>query len=84
MNMHLDEGLAARLEVVALQVGVARAELIRIAVDQFLVELAKMRLAGASFDLEAAVNAEIFNGEANRDRLIRRRRRLEAARREAN
>lgn len=84
MNMHLDEDLAARLEVVALQVGVARAELIRIAVDRFFVELAEMRLAGAPFDLETAVNAEIFNGEASRDRLIRRRQRLEAARREAD
>lgn len=50
--------------------GVARAELIRIAVDRFFVELAEMRPAGAPFDLEAAVNAEIFNGETNRDRVI--------------
>ncbi|WP_165497090.1 hypothetical protein [Rhodococcus sp. ABRD24] len=52
--------------------------------DQFFVAMAELRLAGAPFDLETAVNAEIFNGEASRDRLIRRRRRLEAARREAN
>ncbi|QBJ96412.1 hypothetical protein ERC79_10890 [Rhodococcus sp. ABRD24] len=84
MAMHLGEGLTARLDTLARRVGVARGELIRIAVDRFFVEMAELRLAGAPFDLETAVNAEIFNGEASRDRLIRRRQRLEAARREAN
>ncbi|MCA1007219.1 hypothetical protein LCL87_15955 [Rhodococcus hoagii] len=57
-------------------------ELIRIAVDRFLVEIGEFRLAGAPFDLEPP--SKIFNGEASRDRRIRRRQRLEAARREAN
>lgn len=80
MNMHLDEDLTARLDTLARRLGVARGELIRIAVDRFVVEIAELRLAGAPFDLETAVNAEIFNGEASRDRLIRRRRRREAER----
>ncbi|WP_157662974.1 ribbon-helix-helix domain-containing protein [Prescottella equi] len=80
MTMHLDEDLAARLNALARRVGVARGELIRIAVDRFFVEIAELCLAGAPFDLETAVNAEIFNGEASRDLLIRRRRRREAKR----
>lgn len=48
-----------------------------------LVELAQLRLASSPFDIETAINAEIYNGEENRDRLIRRRRGNEAARRAA-
>ncbi|NKS55575.1 hypothetical protein GS500_23360 [Rhodococcus hoagii] len=78
--MHLDEDLTARPDTLAQRVGVARGELIRIAVDRVFVELAELRLAGAPFDLETVVNAEIFNGQASRDRLIRRRRRRESER----
>lgn len=83
VNMHVDEDLAQRLSDLAATHHITRAELIRIAVDRFLVELAQLRLTGTPFDIETAVNHEIFNGEANRDRLIRRRRRREAARRDA-
>ncbi|MBU4616221.1 ribbon-helix-helix protein, CopG family [Rhodococcus sp. GG48] len=78
--MHLDADLTARLDTLARRVGVARGELIRIAVDRFFVEMSELRLAGAPFDLETAVNAEISNGEASRDRLIRRRRQRESER----
>ncbi|MGO4205009.1 hypothetical protein AB4Z09_25385 [Rhodococcus sp. TAF43] len=80
VNMHIDPVLADRLARLALSLGIKRAELIRIAVDRFLVELAQLRLAGTPFDIETAINDEVFNGEANRDRLIRRRRHLEAER----
>ncbi|MBM9839627.1 ribbon-helix-helix protein, CopG family [Rhodococcus hoagii] len=80
VNMHLDEGLADTLSRLARDVDSNRTELIRIAVDRFLADLALLRLAGTPFDLETAVNAEIFNGEANRDLLIRRRQRSEAER----
>ncbi len=80
VNMHVDEDLAHRLSDLADAHHITRAELIRIAVDRFLVELAQLRLAGTPFDLETAVNKEIFNGEANRNLLIRRRQRREAER----
>ncbi|NKR65375.1 ribbon-helix-helix protein, CopG family [Rhodococcus hoagii] len=80
VNMHLGPELADTLSRVARDLDTNRTELIRIAVDRFLVDLAQLRLAGTPFDLEAAINAEIFNGEANRDLLIRRRQRREAER----
>lgn len=80
VNMHVDEDLAQRLSDLADAHHITRAELIRIAVDRFLVELSQLRLAGTPFDIETAINDEIFNGEARRDLLIRRRQRREAER----
>ncbi|WP_145238475.1 MULTISPECIES: ribbon-helix-helix protein, CopG family [Nocardiaceae] len=80
VNMHLGQELADNLSRAARALDTNRTELIRIAVDRFLVDLAQLRLAGTPFDLETAINAEIFNGEANRDLLIRRRLRREAER----
>ncbi|WJJ14382.1 hypothetical protein P9990_26595 (plasmid) [Prescottella equi] len=78
--MHVDEHLAQRLSDLADAHHITRAELIRIAVDRFLVELSQLRLADTPFDIETAVNNEIFNGEARRALLIRRRQRREAER----
>lgn len=80
VNMHLDKPTTAELDGLATQHGTTRAEIMRIAVDRFLLELAELRLAGTPFDIETAVNEEIFNGTANRERLIARRQRREAAR----
>ncbi|WP_458683396.1 hypothetical protein [Prescottella equi] len=80
VNMHLGQELADTLSRVARHLDTNRTELIRIAVDRFLVDLAQLRLVGTPFDLETAINAETFNGEANRELLIRRRRRREAER----
>ena len=80
VNMHLDMPTRAGLDGLAARHGTTRAEIMRIAVDRFLLELAELRLAGTPFDIETAVNAEIFNGTANRERLIARRQRREAAR----
>ncbi|NKT45955.1 hypothetical protein GS676_24340 [Rhodococcus hoagii] len=80
VNMHLDKPTKTELDGLAARHGTTRAEIMRIAVDRFLLELAKLRLAGTPFDIETAVNSEIFNGTANRDRLIARRQRHEAAR----
>ncbi|WP_430336144.1 ribbon-helix-helix domain-containing protein [Rhodococcus sp. ACT016] len=80
MNMHLDEETAHHLADLARRLGANRGELIRIAVDLFLVDLAQLRLAGTPFDIEAALTDELFQGEASRDRLIRRGRRRQAER----
>ncbi|MCD7052824.1 ribbon-helix-helix protein, CopG family [Rhodococcus sp. BH2-1] len=80
VNMHLGQELADTLSRVARDLDTNRTELIRIAVDRFLLDLAQLRLAGTPFDLETAINDEIFNGEVSRERLIRRRRRREAER----
>ncbi|NKS02535.1 ribbon-helix-helix protein, CopG family [Rhodococcus hoagii] len=80
VNMHLDMPTRAELDRLAARHGTTRAEIMRIAVDRFLLELAELRLAGTPFDIETAVNEEIFNGTANRERLIARRQRREAAR----
>lgn len=81
MRMHLDEETADRLLRLAQRLETTRSELIRIALDQFLVDIAQLRLAGTPLDIEAAVTDELFQGEANRDRLIRRGRRRQAERR---
>lgn len=83
MNMHLDEETADRLLRLAQQLEITRVEVVRIAVDRFLLDIAQFRLAGAPFDIEAAVTDELFPGEANRDRLIRRSRKRQAERRAA-
>ncbi|MDH6284673.1 CopG family transcriptional regulator [Prescottella agglutinans] len=80
LNIHLDEELADRLSRLAHGLDTKRAELIRIALDKLLLELAQLRLAGTPFDIESAVYEEIFKGEASRDLLIRRRQRREAER----
>lgn len=80
MNLHLDTETADQLKRLAQQLDTSRAELARIAVDRFLLELAQQRLAGNPFDLEAALIDELFQAEANRDRLIRRGRQRQAER----
>ncbi|MGO4205179.1 hypothetical protein AB4Z09_26270 [Rhodococcus sp. TAF43] len=81
MNMHLDKATANQLTHLARQLETKRGELVRIALDRFLVELAQLRLAGTPFDIETAINRESYNGEENRERMIRRRRLREAKRR---
>jgi hypothetical protein len=80
MNMHLDEATAGRLARLAERFETTRAELVRIAFDRLLVDIAQLRLAGTPLDLEAAVTDELFQAEANRDRLIWRSRQRQAER----
>lgn len=83
VDVHLDEPTTTELGRLAIRHSTKRAEIIRIAVDRFLLELAELRLAGTPFDTETAINTETFNGTANRERLIARRKSREAARQTA-
>lgn len=70
--VHLGDDLAAQLTELARDLGVHRAELIRLACDKLLTDIAIGRLNGSPIDLTEEVTAEAYLGEANRDTLIRR------------
>ncbi|NKU63962.1 hypothetical protein GS891_12750 [Rhodococcus hoagii] len=81
VNMHLDMPTRAELDGLAARHGTTRAEIMRIAVDRFLLELAELRLAGTPFDNRDPRSTRRFStGTANRERLIAAAQRREAAR----
>ncbi|MFD4268197.1 hypothetical protein [Rhodococcus sp. NPDC058481] len=72
LNFHMEDELRDSLDLLAVQVGTSRAELVRIAVDLLLLRIASDRLHGRPA-IDDEVTAEIYRGEANRDVLIARR-----------
>jgi hypothetical protein len=70
--VHLGDDLASQLTTFGQSLGFHRAELVRLACDKLLTDVATERLHGRPVDLTAEVTAEVYLGEANREKLIRR------------
>lgn len=69
----LGEELRSELDHFAGKIGAPLSELVRLACDMLLTELATARLDGNEIDLTEAVNAEVYRGsEPSRSRIIRR------------
>jgi predicted transcriptional regulator len=73
LNFHMEDELRNSLDRLAAKKRTSRAELVRIAVDLLLIQIETDREQGRPDAIGNEVTAEIYRGEANRDRLIARR-----------